>query len=78
MTIQIYTKDDCAYCTMTKQALATNNMQYEEYKLHHHFSRGEILEKFPEAKTFPIIVLDGSYIGGYTQLKSYLETRQSL
>ncbi|CAB4140805.1 GrxC Glutaredoxin and related proteins [uncultured Caudovirales phage] len=73
MNVEIYTKDDCAYCMMAKQLMAVNNIQYVEHKLHHHFSRGQLQEKFPEAKSFPIIVLDGFYIGGYTHLKSYLD-----
>ena len=73
MFVEIYTKDDCQYCMMAKTALARHMVQFNEYRLHQHFSRGQILEKFPEAKTFPIIVLDGFYIGGYTQLNNYLE-----
>lgn len=71
MTVEVYTKDDCAYCTMAKAEFAKRGMQFEEYKLHQHFTRDEILEKFPGAKTFPIIVLDGTMIGGYTQLKEH-------
>jgi len=73
MHVEIYTKDDCAYCMMAKQLLAVNNMQFQEYKLHHHFSRDELLEKFPAAKSFPVIVVDDFHIGGYNQLSSYLE-----
>lgn len=73
MAIEVYTKDDCAYCMMAKATLARHMMQFNEYKLHHDFTKGQIQEKFPEAKTFPIIVVDGFYIGGYNQLSSYLE-----
>lgn len=73
MAIDIYTKDDCAYCSMAKTSLAKHMMQFNEYKLHRDITRGQIQEKFPEAKTFPIIVVDGFYIGGYNQLSSYLE-----
>jgi len=78
MHVEIYTKDDCAYCMMAKQLLAVSNVQFQEHKLHHHISRGQLLEKFPEAKSFPVIVLDGFYIGGYTHLKSYLDEQVAL
>lgn len=77
MLVEIYTKDDCQYCMLAKTSLAKHMIQFNEYKLHHHFTRNEILEKYPEAKTFPIIVLDGFYIGGYTQLSKYLEEQFS-
>jgi hypothetical protein len=48
-------------------------MSYTEYKLGEDFTRETLLEMFPDAKTFPIIVLDGFNIGGYVQLKEKLE-----
>jgi glutaredoxin len=62
---------------MAKIALADKNITFTEQKLNRDFSREQILEKFPEAKTFPIIVLDGFYIGGYTQLKEHLSLTES-
>lgn len=73
ISVDVYTKDDCSYCMMTKTALAKHAIQFNEYKLHRDFTKLHIQEKFPEAKTFPIIVVDGFYIGGYNQLSSYLE-----
>lgn len=77
MFVELYTKDDCPYCQMAKIALADKNITFTEQKLNRDFSREQILEKFPEAKTFPIIVLDGFYIGGYTQLKEHLSLTES-
>lgn len=73
MHVEIYTKDDCPYCQMAKVELARRAIIFTEQKLNKDFSREHILEKFPTAKTFPIIVLDGFYIGGYNQLLEYLE-----
>ena len=36
------------------------------------FSREQVMEKFPTARTFPIVVVDGFYIGGYNQLEMRL------
>jgi glutaredoxin len=60
---------------MARIALWDKQIPYSEQKLGKHFSREQILEKFPEAKTFPIIVLDGMYIGGYTQLREHLDSK---
>jgi len=74
MFVELYTKDDCPYCQMAKSTLAGKDIPFTEQKLNRDFSREQILEKFPGAKTFPIIVLDGFYIGGYTQLKEHLSS----
>lgn len=73
MHVEIYTKDDCPYCQMAKVELARRTITFTEQKLNRDFTREHILEKFPVAKTFPIIVVDGFFIGGYNQLREYLE-----
>jgi glutaredoxin len=73
MLVEIYTKEDCPYCQMAKTTLASKSVQFTEQTLYKDFTREHILEKFPSAKSFPIIVVDGFYIGGYNQLKEYLE-----
>ena len=37
------------------------------------FNREEMLEKFPGARTFPQIIVDGEKIGGYTEFKALIE-----
>ena len=72
MTIEIYSKDGCPYCVKAKQLLSSHNKDFMEYKLNEDFSREILLSKFPEAKTFPVIVIDGMNIGGYDQLFLYI------
>lgn len=64
----IYTKSGCNYCDRAKSVLKSRGILFQEQKLNEDFTREYILEKFPYAKTFPIIVVDGFYIGGYDQL----------
>mgnify|MGYP006294837029 CR=1 FL=1 len=80
MAIEIYSKNNCSNCSKAKQLLTTHGKDYLEYKLDEDFTREIILSKFPEAKTFPIIVIDGMNIGGYDQLFHYIteETNNSL
>jgi glutaredoxin 3 len=66
--IEIYSKTNCPYCTRAKQLLNTMNIPFNEYKLDEDFTREIVLEKFPNAKTYPIVVVDGFHIGGYSQL----------
>lgn len=72
MGIEVYSKNNCTYCVHAKQLLTTHGKNFVEYKLDEDFTREILLSKFPEAKTFPVIVIDGFNIGGYEQLKQHL------
>jgi glutaredoxin 3 len=74
MNVILYTKDACSYCTNAKLLLNSKGISYTEYKIGEDFTRETLLEMFPEARTFPIIVVDGFNIGGYVQLKEKLES----
>ena len=77
MAIEIYSKDNCSFCEQAKQILKMHGKNYIEYKLDEDFTREILLSKFPEAKTFPVIVLDGFNIGGFDQLKKHLTEETS-
>ncbi len=59
---------------MSAKLLLTNKgVSFKEQKLGEDFTRETLLEMFPSAKSFPIIVIDGFNIGGYQQLKEKLD-----
>lgn len=72
MAIEIYSKNNCSFCEQAKQILRMHGKNYIEYKLDEDFTREVLLSKFPEAKTFPVVVVDGFNIGGFEQLKQHL------
>ena len=74
MNVIVYSKDNCSYCTNAKLLLTSKGISFSELKLGEDFTRETLLEMFPEAKTFPVIVIDGFNIGGYVQLKEKLNT----
>lgn len=74
MAIEIYSKPNCSFCDQAKNLLRSKGHTYIEYKLDEDFTREILLSKFPEAKTFPVIVVDGYNIGGYHQLVEHLNT----
>ena len=73
--IQLYTKENCPYCLKAKQLLKTMNMEFTEEKLDVDFTREILLEKFPTARSYPVIVVDGFYIGGYSQLSEMISSQ---
>ena len=71
--IYIWGKPQCGFCEAAKRLLDSREIQYEYKQLGVDFEREEILAEFPEARTFPQIVINGLKIGGYEQLGPYLE-----
>ena len=39
---------------------------------YHLATKKDFVEKFPDARTFPQITMDGEYIGGFTELDAHL------
>lgn len=73
--IDIYSKIDCGYCNAAKDLLKINNIDYNEYVIGRDITREEFLEKFPNAKTVPYILVDGNIIGGYDKLLEHVSKK---
>lgn len=77
MIVEVYGKDGCGYCTAAVQLLQSKNIRFTEQKLGIHFTREMLLERFPHARTFPVIVVDGMHIGGYNELDEEIKKMSS-
>lgn len=73
MTIEIWGKDNCPSCTKAKALVEQRDLQYVYKKMGVDFTREEVFEEFPEARTFPQIKVNGTPIGGYDSLLTYIE-----
>jgi glutaredoxin len=73
MEALIWSKDFCNYCESAKTLLKQKGINYEERKIGSGYTKEQLLESVPTAKTLPQIFLDGKHIGGYTDLKKYFE-----
>ena len=71
MKAEIYSKINCVFCDRAKMRLAKHNPQI--FMLDKDFTREEFFQKFPNAKTFPQIIINEQHIGGYADLKKWLE-----
>jgi glutaredoxin 3 len=40
------------------------------------FSREQLFEVFPTARTFPQIIVDGEKIGGFTEFKALVDSKE--
>lgn len=70
----IYSKNFCPYCDMAKQLLTDKGIAYTEININAATNPADVLseiQKITTRKTFPQIVLNGQYVGGYTDLRDY-------
>jgi glutaredoxin len=63
--IEIYGKTQCPYCDKAKALCERKGYDYVYKSLGEDFTREEMMEAFPTARTFPQIMIDGEAIGGY-------------
>ena len=68
----VWSKYQCPYCEQAKQLLAQRGIDYEERKIGDGFTKEDLLEAVPGARTVPQIFLDDKLIGGFTELKQHL------
>jgi len=72
--IKLYSKEFCPFCTRAKQLCVDKNIEHEVYMLNTDFVREDIHLLFPEAKTYPVVVIDGKYIGGFVELEALYDS----
>ena len=70
MKAEIYSKTNCIFCDRAKIRLAKYNPKI--FMLDKDFTREEFFQKFPNAKTFPQIIINNEHIGTYNQLEQWL------
>lgn len=73
MKATIWSKDNCQYCVQAKQLLAIKGVEYEEKKIGAGYTKEDLLEEVPTARTLPQIFLDGNLIGGFTELRKHFD-----
>jgi len=70
----VWSKDNCPYCVKAKRMLDGKGIRYEERNItSNNWTKEQLLEAVPNARTVPQIFLHGSYIGGADALEKYFE-----
>ena len=69
MVVEIYSKDNCPFCDKAVNLAKLKSLDLTVRKLGVDFEMADMMEKFPSARTFPQIVLDGKSIGGNTEFE---------
>ena len=68
--IEIWSKPKCQFCDKAENLCEQKNLDFKKYMLDVDFTREELFKKFPSARTFPQITIDGTLVGGYTEFSA--------
>lgn len=74
MKAVIWSKYECTYCDQAKALLKQKGIEFEERKLGDGWTKEDLLESVPTARSVPQIFIDGELVGGFMELRSKLLT----
>tara|TARA_E500000178_G_C16869843_1_gene683811 strand:- start:673 stop:945 length:273 start_codon:yes stop_codon:yes gene_type:complete len=81
MTITIYSKNNCVYCSKAKALIKGLGLEYEEKSLEKDFGGdpSKLIEDIGKnVRAMPQIKIDDELIGGYNQLVEYFEKQNKV
>ena len=73
MKAVVWSKNQCPFCDQAKNLLKMKNIEFEERNVSTDWTKEQLLEAVPTARTLPQIFLDDNYIGGFAELKKHFE-----
>jgi glutaredoxin len=76
MNALIWSKPNCPYCDRAKALLKLKNIEYEERVVGIGWTKEQLLEAAPTARTVPQIFIDGLLVGGYDDLKAKFDKEE--
>lgn len=71
----VWSKINCPYCVSAVALLKQKGYDIEERKIGVDWSKDQLLESVPMARTVPQIFLGDEYIGGYDKLQEYFKVK---
>jgi len=72
MKATVWSKYHCPYCDQAKALLKQKGIPFEEKKIGDGYTKEELLEAIPTARTVPQIFIDDELVGGFTELRARL------
>jgi len=73
MKATVWSKNACPFCDQTKNLLKSRGIEFEERNVSTDWTKEQLLEAVPTARTLPQIFLDDNYVGGFTELRQHLQ-----
>ena len=72
----VWSTTTCPYCVRAKQLLERKGISYEERVIGQGWTRDQLLDAVPTARTVPQVFLNGQLIGGYDRLSEYFSKEE--
>ena len=69
----VWSKDSCPFCVQAKALLESKGIEFEERNVSQDWTKEQLLEAVPTARTLPQIFLNDKLIGGFTELRRHLQ-----
>ena len=76
--VTIYSKPQCPFCSKAKFLAESKGCNVKYLMLGEDFDTKTFMEEFPNARTFPQIVVSKTKIGGYVQLEEFFKNEQNI
>ena len=73
MKAVVWSKNACPFCDQAKNLLKLKGIEFEERNISTDWTREQLLEAVPDARTVPQIFLDQQLIGGFSELRRNLQ-----
>lgn len=69
----LWSKYDCLHCNQAKSLLETYDFEIEERKIGDGWTKEDLLESVPNARSVPQIFIENNYIGSLKELQQYIQ-----
>ena len=69
----VWSKNACPFCDQAKNLLKSKGIEFEERNVQTDWTKEQLLEAVPNARTLPQIFLNDKLVGGFTELRKHLQ-----
>lgn len=73
MKAVVWSKNQCPFCVQAKALLDSKGIEYEERNVNKDWTKEQLLEVVPTARTLPQIFIDDKLIGGFNELRKHFQ-----
>jgi glutaredoxin 3 len=69
----VWSKYDCPFCDRAKMLLNSKGYEIEEKKIGDGYTKEDLLEAVPTARSVPQVFINNQLIGGFNELQKYIQ-----
>lgn len=69
----VWSQNNCQFCGMAKWLLTSKGYEVEERKIGDQWTKQDLLNAVPSARSVPQIFINNEFVGGYPELVKFLQ-----